>query len=107
PEAQVKIMEFLTILANAGLRVLITTHSPNMLDHLENLIRAAEYEEEDQISIANEFFLHRSDAFILQEDVSIYLVDNRQAKNILEEGKINWGNFGDVSDQVARIHYQL
>jgi AAA ATPase domain len=107
PEAQVKMMEFLTILVNAGLRVLITTHSPNMVDHLENLIRAAEHDEEDQISIASEFFLHRSDAFILQEDVSIYLVDQGRTGNILKEGKINWGTFADVSDRVARIHYQL
>lgn len=108
PEAQVKIMEFLAMLVNAGLRVLITTHSPNMIDHLENLIRAAAFEEEDKFSIANEFFLHRSDAFISQADVSIYLVDHKKAESILlEEGKINWGTFGDVSDRVAKIHYQL
>ena len=108
PEAQVKIMEFLAMLVNAGLRVLITTHSPNMVDHLENLIRAAAFEEEDKISIANEFFLHRPDAFISQADVSIYLIDHKKAESILlEEGKINWGTFGDVSDRVARIHYQL
>ncbi len=108
PEAQVKIMEFLAMLVNAGLRVLITTHSPNMVDHLENLIRAAEYQKKDQALIAKEFFLHRSDAFISQEDVSIYLVDHKKAESILlEEGKINWGTFGDVSDRVARIHYQL
>lgn len=108
PEAQVKIMEFLAILANAGLHVFITTHSPNMVDHLENLIRAAAYEKEDQLSIAKEFFLQRPDAFIAQEHVSIYLVDRNRADSILEkEGKINWGTFGDVSDRVARIHYQL
>lgn len=108
PEAQVKIMEFLAMLVNAGLQVLITTHSPNMVDHLENLIRAAEYEKEAQVLIADEFFLHHSDAFISQENVSVYLIDHKKAENILlEEGKINWGTFGDVSDRVAKIHYQL
>jgi AAA15 family ATPase/GTPase len=107
PEAQVKIMEFLTILVNAGLRVLITTHSPYMLDHLENLIRAAEYDEEDQKAIAGEFFLRRKDAFIARQDMSIYLVDHKKAENILQGDRINWGTFGDISDQVAKLHYQL
>ena len=49
PEAQAKMTEFLAMLVKAGLRVLITTHTPYMLDHLSNLIRAAaEYDEEDQ-----------------------------------------------------------
>jgi predicted ATP-binding protein involved in virulence len=108
PEAQVKVMEFLTMLANSGLFVLITTHSPNMVDHLENLIRAAEYAEGEQTSIAGEFFLQRSEAFIAQENVSIYLVDHKKTQSILEEnGKIDWGTFGRVSDQVAKLHFQL
>jgi len=107
PEAQAKIIEFLAILANSGLRVLFTTHSPYMLDHLENLMKAAEYVEEDQKAIAQEFFLQRPDAFISQEHVSVYLVDNKKTENILEDGKINWGTFGDVTDRVAKIHYQL
>lgn len=108
PEAQVKVMEFLTVLANSGLHVLITTHSPNMIDHLANLVRAAEYEEGDQAVIAQEFFLQRPEAFIAQDNVSIYLVDHGKTESILEQGgKINWGTFGNVSDQVARIHYML
>jgi ABC-type lipoprotein export system ATPase subunit len=108
PEAQVKVMEFFTILANSGLHVFITTHSPNMIDHFANLVRAAEYEEGDQAAIAEEFFLRRPEAFIAQDNVSIYLVDHGRTESILEQGgKINWGTFGNVSDQVARIHYTL
>ncbi|MBV8695965.1 MAG: ATP-binding protein [Ktedonobacteraceae bacterium] len=107
PEAQVKIIEFLAMLVNAGLNVLITTHSPYMLDHLSNLIKAGKYEKEERVSLASQFFLKRPDAFISQENVAIYLVDHGEAENILKEGKINWGTFGDVSDRVANIHYDL
>src|SRR5947209_10674831 len=91
PEAQVKIIEFLAMLVKAGLRVLITTHTPYMLDHLSNLIRAAaEYDEEDQKLIAEQFFLKRADAFISQHDISIYKVDGEGVENILKEnGKID------------------
>ena len=96
------------MLANAGLRVLITTHSPYMLDHLANLIRIATYDEQKQAELVERFFLKRTDAFIKQDDVSLYLVDQGKTENILEEdGLINWNTFGDVSDEVARIHYEL
>ncbi|HLJ33139.1 MAG TPA: AAA family ATPase, partial [Ktedonobacteraceae bacterium] len=40
PAAQVKIIEFLTMLVNAGLNILITTHSSYVVDHLINLMDA-------------------------------------------------------------------
>lgn len=40
PAAQVEIIEFLGMLVNAGLHVLITTHSTYVVDHLMNLMTA-------------------------------------------------------------------
>ncbi len=108
PEAQAKMIEFLAMLVNAGLRVLITTHSPYIVDHLTNLMQAAEYEGDDQALLMGKFFLKNKDAFISQEHVSVYLINPGETKNILSEhGKINWGTFGDVTDQIATIHYEL
>lgn len=108
PEAQVKMIEFLVMLVNAGLRVLITTHSPYLLDHLSNLIYAAEHEVEEQQSLAKVFFLESCDAFISQEKVSIYCVDNGTTENILQDhGRIDWSTFGNITDQIADIHYKL
>jgi len=108
PEAQVKMIEFLAMLVNAGLKVLITTHSPYLLDHLSNLIYAAEHKKEEQGSLAEIFFLESCDAFISQEKVSIYCVDNGTAENILQDhGQIDWSTFGDITDQIADIHYKL
>ena len=38
PEAQLRLMEFFAKLVQRDFRVLLTTHSPYMLDHLNNLI---------------------------------------------------------------------
>jgi predicted ATPase len=106
PAAQVEIAEFLAMLVNAGLHVLITTHSPYIVDHLANLMQAAKHEDPD--SIKKMFYLERTDAFISQEKVSVYLFEDGTAKNIIsEEGTINWETFGQVSDDVSRIYANL
>jgi hypothetical protein len=106
PAAQVEIAEFLAMLVNAGLHVLITTHSPYIVDHLANLMQAAKHEDPD--SIKEMFYLERTDAFIPQEKVSVYLFEDGTAKNIIsEEGTINWETFGRVSDDVSRIYANL
>ena len=106
PAAQVEIAEFLAMLVNAGLHVLITTHSPYIVDHLANLMQAAKHEDPD--SIKEMFYLERTDAFIPQEKVSIYLFEDGTAKNIVsEEGTIDWKTFGKVSDDVSQIYASL
>jgi hypothetical protein len=106
PAAQVEIAEFLAMLVNAGLHVLITTHSPYIVDHLANLMQAAKHEDPD--SIKEMFYLERTEAFIPQEKVSIYLFEKGTAKNIVsEEGTINWETFGNVSDDVSQIYASL
>lgn len=102
PAAQVEITEFLAMLVQAGLKLLITTHSPYIVDHLANLMKAAKYE--DKESIKDRFYLERTEAFIPQDKVSVYLFEDGTAKNILnEEGRIDWGTFGDVSDDISHI----
>jgi hypothetical protein len=102
PSAQIAITEFLAMLVQAGLKVLITTHSPYILDHLSNLMKAAKYK--DKESLKNKFYLERIEAFIPQEKVSVYLFEDGITKNILnEEGRIDWGTFGDVSDDISHI----
>lgn len=106
PEAQVKLTEFLTMLVNAGLHVLITTHSPYIVDHLTNLMKAAESSEPD--AIQDKFYLKRKDAFIAKQDVSVYLVDHGTTENMLDEdGVVHWGTFGKVSDRVSEIYFEL
>ena len=106
PAAQVELIEFLAMLVNAGLHVLITTHSPYIVDHIANLMQAAKHENQDDIKKG--FYLERTDAFIPQAQVSIYLFENSTARNIVDEkGVIDWRTFGNVSSDVSNIYSQV
>jgi len=106
PEAQAKLTEFLAMLVNAGLPVLITTHSPYIVDHLTNLMRAAESTEPE--AIQDKFYLQNKDAFISKNEVSVYLVDQGKTENMLDEdGVVHWSTFGTVSDRVSEIFFEL
>ena len=106
PEAQVRLLEFLAMLVNAGLKILITTHSPYVVDHLMNLMKAAKNPNPHEIK--EKFFLQRADAFIAQEDVSVYLFKQGTAQSILDnEGFINWDTFADVSEITERIYMEI
>lgn len=106
PAAQVKIIEFLAMLVNAGLNVLFITHSPYITDHLSNLIKANESEEKE--TIRNEFYLKRTDAFISKELVSVYGISEGKVNDVLDEdGLINWSTFGDVSEHIINLYMKL
>jgi hypothetical protein len=106
PEAQARLTEFLAMLVHAGLHVLVTTHSPYVVDHLANLVKAAGHE--DKESIKDKFYLQRPEAFIPREQVSVYLFEGGTARNIMDKsGVIDWGTFGRVSDRIAQIYFEL
>lgn len=103
PESQAKLIEFFCMLVNAGINVLITTHSPYIVDHLVNLMKASNYKEKEKI--AEKFFLKNSDAFIPKEKVSVYLFDKDTALNVLgKEGMIDWDTFSKVSEEIAELY---
>jgi hypothetical protein len=106
PAAQIQIIEFLAILVNAGLHVLITTHSTFIVDHLVNLMDA--YKHRNQDKIVEGFLLGQKEAFISQEKVSVYLVGGGEVRNVLDStGTIDWNTFSDVTALVERIHFEL
>ncbi len=106
PAAQVQIIEFLAMLVNAGLNVLITTHSTYVVDHLTNLMDA--YKHKNQDEIVEMFLLEQKEAFIAQEKVSVYLVEDGKVQDVLSpEGAIDWRTFSDVTELVGRIHFEL
>jgi hypothetical protein len=105
PVAQVQIAEFLGMLVNAGLYVLITTHSPYIVDHIPNLIRAHGLDKE---KVREYFYLEQTTAFLSKEDVSVYLFESDSVTDILkEDGDIDWGTFSDVSRDLSVIYSNL
>lgn len=113
PRAQVKMIEFLSFMANKGIKVLTTTHSPYIVDHLINLIEAnnaVEAKEKNPDDLASLFYLKTKDAFIAKDKVSVYLFsDNGEVKSILDSktGIIDWGTFGSVSEEISELYYKI
>ena len=106
PEAQVRMIEFLALLVNAGLKVLITTHSPYVVDHLANLLKASASADQERVS--DLFYLKRAEAFLSSERVSVYLIEQGKATNMIEEdGVLELHTFGDVSERISDIFFQL
>ncbi len=106
PEAQVKMIEFLGMLVNAKLNVIVATHSPYVVDHLANLMKANEVE--DKKLISKEFYLKDASAFISKDNVSVYVFDQgKTTKAIDEDGVILWNTFSEVSDRLSEIYFKL
>lgn len=106
PEAQARMTEFLCMMVNAGLNVIVTTHSSYIVDHLANLLKAAK--SSDKAGLAERFFLKDERAFIAQDKVSVYHFENGSAHSILDEdGYIDWKTFSDVSDTLMRLSYEM
>ena len=106
PKAQAEIIELLAMIANSGVRILITTHSPYIVDHLKNLMKAEQVKNKPKVK--DLFFLKDSSAFISKKDVSIYLFENGQGKTILSKsGEINWRSFSRVSEDIVKISLDL
>ena len=106
PQAQARLIEFLAMLVNADIHILFTTHSPYMVDHLVNLMKAAEYEGEEKIQ--EKFYLKKREAFISKEQVSVCLFNKGTTRSILgKDGIIDWKTFSGVSDQINQIYFEL
>nr|WP_319376019.1 AAA family ATPase [uncultured Methanoregula sp.] len=106
PRAQVQLIELLTMLANSNVHVIITTHSPYIVDHLINLIKASN--KRNKKEIAKKFYLKDELAFIKKEDVSAYLFENHSTTDILEkQGHINWKTFSKISEEITDLYFEL
>jgi hypothetical protein len=111
PELQLRIIELLALLVNKGIRVVLTTHSPYIVDHLNNLIRARDLSEPDRADVARRFKLGAAECFLNIEDVSAYAFEAETDEAPVtisptvdrEEHHIDWGTFGRTSDYVNNL----
>lgn len=106
PEAQLMITELLGVLVNSGISVVVTTHSPYVLEHVSNLAVAAGLPEAKQGQIASRFKLGTKEAFVPAEDVSAYLFNqDGHVEDVFdrEEGDIDCSTFGRASDHVDNL----
>lgn len=103
PETVVKIIELLTMLANEGLKIIITVNSVHY-QHLETLSFAATIKNIDH----KLFYLKNLKSVISLDKISIYEIKN--ANEILDlkiDNKINIATFWDVGRECINIYKEL
>jgi hypothetical protein len=106
PEAQLEIIEFIALLVHYDVRVVLTTHSPYIVDHLSNLMQASRLSAEAKRAIAPEFKLGISDSFLVPEDVAVYLFnESGKVEDILdrEQGIIDLSSFSRPTEYMANL----
>lgn len=72
PDAQLALIELVAAAVNEGIRVILTTHSPYIVDHLNTLLEAGRANETQQDKLAEQFALRTRKAFLSADKVSVY-----------------------------------
>ncbi|MEZ4435312.1 MAG: AAA family ATPase [bacterium] len=110
PSTQLAIAEFLAMLVNAGVRVIATTHSPYIVDHLHNLIEASRLAPEAQATFAERFKLQSADAFIAADEVATYHFGlDGTVTDVFDRSDrlIDWSTFGAEADEIGNLYTEL
>lgn len=108
PETQAKVLEILAMLANAGLRVLITTHSPYFLMHLNNLAHECKLNDETRTRMAKHLYLKDKRAFLRDSDIGAYVVRDGTLSSLKDsDGTIRFDTLSDISHELQEKFYSI
>jgi hypothetical protein len=93
PTTQVKLLEILAVMSSLGVKVLLTTHSPYIMAHLNNLVAGKNVEGAKEM-----LYLHDERSFLDLDAVSAYEIKNGQLHSLKDNDfGIKWHEFSDVS----------
>lgn len=114
PRAQLAIAELLAMLARSGVQVLVTTHSPYLVDHLSNLMNASRLPVDAQHAVEPDFELGTRQAFLPAEDLAVYEFrgqpDGRvEVHDILDRdaGLVELSTFARQTDRLNALYGRL
>ena len=108
PESQVRLLEILAILVNAGVKVLLTTHSPYLMSHLNNLTLNDNHSHAIKKKQAGSLYLKDPRAFLTMEQVSAYEMRDNQLKSLKDDDfGIRYDTLSDVSVDVQQKYFEI
>lgn len=108
PEGQAKLLEALGMLANLGVPVLLTTHSPYFLAHLNNLIASDQGSAARKKRQARHLYMGDPAAFLSPDDVSAYEMRPEGLVSLADpEYGIRWDTLSDVSAELQRRYFAI
>jgi len=103
PSSQAKLLEVLGIMVNSGVRVLITTHSPYFVAHLNNLL-IADFERPEVLKKqAASLYLGDERAFLPPEQVSAYeMRDGGLVSLKAEDRGLVWDTLSEIAGELQQ-----
>ncbi|MDM8548517.1 ATP-binding protein [Desulfobacterales bacterium HSG2] len=108
PESQAKLLEVFGIMISLGVRILITTHSPYLLAHLNNLVSGAVETPEILREQAASSYLKDPRAFLSMDQVSAYEMKNDKLHSLKDEDYgIRWDTLSDVSSDIQQKYFEI
>jgi ABC-type dipeptide/oligopeptide/nickel transport system ATPase component len=108
PESQAKLLEALSILVNLGVRILLTTHSPYVMAHLDNLVNGNHENPELLKRQSSYLYLQDERAFLPIDKVSAYeMKDNKLVSLNDPDSGIKWDTLSDVSVDIQQKFFQI
>ena len=108
PESQAKLLEALSILVNLGVRILLTTHSPYVMAHLENLVNGNHENPEILKRQSSSLYLQDERAFLPIDKVSAYeMKDNKLVSLNDPDYGIRWDTLSDVAVDIQQKFFEI
>lgn len=108
PESQVKFLEVLAMLVNQGVNVLLTTHSPFLLAHLNNLAQSSDVPSRARSNQAASLYLKNAEAILDMNDISAYEMRDGKLHNLKDpDYGIRYDTFSDVSTDLQQKYFEL
>jgi hypothetical protein len=108
PESQAKLLEALAIYISLGGRILLTTHSPYIMAHLNNLVSGNVGEQDILKKQAKSLYLKDERAFMKMDQVSAYeMKDNNLVSLKDDDYGIRWDTLSDVSSVIQQDFFKI
>lgn len=108
PESQVKLLEALALLVNMGINVLVTTHSPYIMAHLNNLALGKENTQATKKRQASSLYLKNPNSFLNMEQISAYEMRDNKLHSLKESDYgIRWNTLSDVSVDLQQKYFEI
>ncbi len=108
PESQAKLLEALAMLVNHGVNVLLTTHSPYLMAHLNNLAQAGDTSQAVRNRQAKSLYLKNPDSLLRMDQVSAYEMRDNQLHSLKDpDYGIRWDTLSDVSADLQQKYFAI
>ncbi|WP_437752961.1 AAA family ATPase [Sorangium sp. So ce1389] len=108
PESQARLLEALAILVNLGVRVLVTTHSPYIMAHLNNLAHGDVEHPRRLEAQAPVLYLGDERAFLPMSKISAYEMQGGELRSLKDpDYGVRWDTLSDVSVELQQKFFAI